>query len=1404
MPQESLNYDEAGNLKSVTLINGKGEEVEITGEILMYEVADVLLAYQLAIEQFLGKDQTFTIDGKEYQVDFNATNPMQSKVSEVLRDEKGEILMTEEVLPGKRNIYNKDGSYNKKGRILNEITGQFREQLVKDVVGYTEGDVEFAPRIQKERETVREYIERGEGPLAKRKGETKEEYALRTGDTRGISVKNRENEIIKLQKRLEDPNISEAERTATLEKISQERQQQKEDEQRKAELAEKSRYAIKGTNKWILKEQNEEVTDTEDVPTEPPGGPTDKKKPDETKPKRESTKNPKTEEEITDQFTDPDISDAELQTKAISKVFEDIEPSASKLTEELKDAQSIEDLEGLLNEKQQELAGSANVLKEGVAEDGSITIPDEVRGTVETVAVVEGDEINTFETVTPMEGATESSLNAEERDQLEADIIRIKDFISKVKTEFATIKDEAIRAQLETEEKAKSAVFTSTTDAPPSTLEIEDTQEKRDVAQEEINNLTRTRTKDNAEEVDRKVRELEAKEYKRRLDLVQNKISNLVDEGFLYSNEILAATNERPIILVNVAPGIVVPFYQSTQGTSGKDKDQWYPVFGLVPGWLVKSDDSVGGGGYGYKAIQKAQARLAKEFPLNNHILRAISPAVTNHWRKGLANVSKGLPPFTEQVDQIVTNIIPNLHFNTEERIAEILDYDAKEFKRLYKEAFKEDIDNPKEVYDYATEGLFSKLDNLERGQPEPSFELESTEPAEDSRRSRSTQQNTDRVDGSIGTKTYQHRKRKTEGGQVVLDFDSNGNPIVEEGLGIELNTDLLANPNLIKEGGKLYLQPLENDWFRKGFIENENKGEPNYYMNIPIMVYLEDENGEKQPVGILKADTKGNLTEEERVIRKAIYDLWKNNNKNGYTVGNLTINDNGTLVGFNRGPNLRTVKDENNKSVRRPIADRWKAMYQYDDSGNIVLRKNEDIEFKFGYVTRPKEAAPTLNVPAADVLLETAAKNTKVDSGQAGQIYGFVLNGNGDYVPVKLSTSNIDLNAQETITGLLTSEKFTEKDLKRIQEIIYVQYSNDELIEKMDLLISTDEKTKTIDPVIQILLNTKTNQPYVQFIHNKKIYSLNISELNKERPNIARKKIEGPVGNQKITVDDSVTIDQILANDFNGISPLAIISKIIANKKYNVQGDKLNTKAGTQYTSPITNKEYNTYNDYLIGRPDINGNENTEFAGGSILQTDVQPSDGGNYFYDSQLQIEIGEQRFQEEDSKVEKEVAEKEEIDEDKDDFDMFPDVQASTDPLGTIGGIPSMSPLGRFNMFLNKFNIQLSGFSSMKPGKVSQITQQFKNEAKVFGLEGRVSTNGSLYLYDPSAKKALVKNNSPSNNPNFKLKLSRVKPIKTDYPYQTTRTRTGRTIFQLGITPIQWATLPRKEKENIINCN
>ena len=1434
MPQESLNYDEAGNLKSVTLVNGKGEEVEITGEILMYEVADVLLAYQLAIEQFLGKDQTFTIGDKEYQVNFNATNPMQSKVSEVLRDEKGEILMTEEVLPGKRNIYNKDGSLNKKGRILNEITGEFREQLIKDIVGYTEGDIQFAPRIQLERETVRETVRRGEGPIAKK--------------------------------------------------------------------PEDIRYAIKGTNKWILKEQNEEVTDTEDVPTEPPGGPTDEKGPDETKPKGESTKNPKTEEDITDQLIDPDISESELQTKAISKIFDELEPNGSKLTEELKNTQSIEDLQGLLNEKIQELASSSNVNGEGLPitkvgtdEEGDLVVPINVMGRSAIGVTAEGEIIG--EEISAIENIPESSLSPEEKDQLEADIKRIKDFISKVETEFATIKDEAIRAQLEAEEKLKRE----------STVLIDEDVEIGDVIIELTSNPKGLKKVE--ENGNRYYEDKDGNKYIGMSSIVNP--SDFVDEKGEWTGAAPIGTAVDSVLrnffagkpteyTGEIAKRMSEEAYNELLKTAEEFKESLKDEDGsldhiefLTEGLFIANND--------IKASQKHINKFINEFTDSSRQLRKQEFGIATEMDMVIVNKKTNtvelvdfktvrlgrytIPEnklekewdgkskkdgYTKQqnASRIILELNTRIKFEalsllpigleydkndqqtSEAKVSsELMPLDKLEIDEVFPEEYAKQI---LDVFTSATDAPPSTLEvedteekrpELPKGfryveegeiipagdyttrlsvdgkrtitnapkQSEPSFELPDDtgpSPKDDTKKSRSTQQDTNAIEGSIQTKTYQYEERRTEGGQTVLVFDSSGNPKVKEGLGIQLNTDLLANPNLIKEGGKIYLQPLMNNHFQKMFVENDSKAEPNYFMHIPIIVYLENENGEKQPIGVLKAENdRIQLSEEEANIRLAIYNNWIEKKK-GYTIGNLVTTNDGTVVGYTRGPNLRTVKDENDKSVLKPIAERWTAMYQTDEDGNIVLHKNENIEFKFGYVNKPLEGAPVIVIPgvAEKSALDLAARNLGTRPfTEAGQVWGFVLNGNNEHVPVKVSTSNIDKQAHEVVMNTLTTgKKVTEEDIKKIQEIIYTEYQNYIMIQSVAPYLFEDQKIDKIDPTIQILWNSNTTEAYVQFIHNGIIYSLDVKDLNNPNPNIKRKKIENTKdGNPSIVVDDTVDSTFIL-NELKH-TPVQIISEIIKKKKYNIKKLKLNSKADKQYTSPITGQTYENYNDYLIGRRDRNGEENREVLGGSaILQTDIQPSDGGNYFYDTQLQIEIGEQRFQEENSEVEKEVAKKEEIDEDEDDDDFFPDLQAPTDPPGTIGGIPSMSPLGRFNMFLNKFNIQLSGFSSMKPGKVSQITQQFKNEAKVFGLEGRVSTNGSLYLYDPSAKKALVKNNSPSNNPNFKLKLSRVKPIKTDYPYQTTRTRTGRTIFQLGITPIQWATTPRKEKENIINCN
>lgn len=1515
MPQESLNYDKAGNLKSVTLVNGKGEEVEITGEILMYEVADMLLVYQLAIEQFLGKDQTFTIGGKEYQIGFNASNTMQSKVFEVLRDEKGEILMTEEVLPGKRNIYNKDGSLNKKGRILNEITDEFREQLIKDIVGYTEGDTQFAPRIQKERETVREYVERGEGPLAKRKGETNEEYALRTGDTSKIKVANRESEILKLQKKLEDPNITEEERTATLEKISQERQQQKEDEQRKAELASKSRYAIKGTNKWILKEQNEEVTDTEDVPTEPPGGPTDEKGPDETKPKGESTKNPKTEEEITDQFIDPDISEADLLAKAISKVFKEFEPTGSKLTEELKNAESIEDLQGLLNKKTEVLSSTSNVTEATVDSEGDPVMP--FFGAI----IGEGEVIPA--------SADDISLNSEEKEQLESDIERIKNFISKVKTEFTTIKDEAIRAQLEAEEKLKREstvlidedveigdVIIELTSNPKGLEKVEENGNRfykdsdgnmyigmssivnpSDFVDEKgewtgaapigtavdsvLRNFFAGKPTEYTGEIAKRMSEeaynellKTAEEFKESLkdeDGSLDHIEFLTEGLFIANNDIKASqehideaiedpklrkgkfgiATEMDMVIVNKKTNTVelvdfktvrlgrytIPENKLKKEWDGKSKKDGYTkqqngsriILELNTGIKFEALSLLPIGlEYNKNDQQTSEAKVSSELmPLDKLDINEVFPEeyakqILKAQLEALSKTEVAAEPTTQtsevkKGDIVTPNMIvkDNLSVIDGEFIGDIIQEGNTQGKNT--KVVKVNESNEKgisvDIRIVTNDGVLTATvfikptqqpSEVEGKQPEPSFELESTEPAADTRKSKSTQQDAGRIDGSIETKTYAFKtkekpvdNKKTE---RLLIFDAQGNPIPRKDLGVSINTDILSNPNLMKEGAKIFLQPLRNDYFRDNFENNDQIADTNYFESIPIIVYINDENGNKVPIAILKAT---GATEKELQLRKAVYDNWVNQEQSGYMIGELQLTSNDTVVNMTAGQNLRRVTNDENKSVVKPLAERWTAGYQFDDSGNIVLRKNDQLEFKFGIVNKPREGQPSVQFPSAeDSNLDSQANQLRPEISQAGQIYGAVLNGNGDYIFPKLSTSDIDNKAVDIILGILKSgEKVTIEDIKKIQKIIFVEYENDTIIEKVETITGYSDDTVNL---ITINWNRKSKKPYVTFMNNGKVYSIDVEDLNEKEPKSIRRKKVVRKGdeNPTLTVDNSIEPKDVLTELKK--TPIKIIENIIKKKKYNVSAENLNSRE--EYASPITGKIYKTYNDYLIGRPDINETPNTEVdQGRSILQTDIQPSDGGNYFYDMQIQVGIGEQMFEKQDSEIAEKVTTPtdETSDETSDKTDSIDWGSLDFEDTSGIVGIPSMSPSGRFNMFLNKFNIQLSGFSSMKPGKVSRTTQQFKNEAKVFGLEGRVSKNGSLYLYDPSTKKPLVKANSPSNNPNFKLNLNRLTPVKSKYPYESTRVSSGRTISQLGINPLDWATLTVKEKENIIKC-
>lgn len=1327
-PQESIKYDKAGNLKSVTLINkNTGNPIEITGEILMYEIADLLLVYQLALEEFLYTTEiapdgttrqipgTFVVNGIEYQVDYNIKDPSKSKVFSVLRIDD-EWVADKEMLLARRDY------------VINEVSKQFTEQLTADIEGYVVDGVVFDPRIQLERETVREYVKRGEGPLTKKSGETKDEFAERTADTK---------------------------------------------------------YEIKGHNKWILNKQNkprkDEETDSKDIPPQPPAGPETQKETDGTESTGASKGDPQTEDEIVNQIPDGDLPTSELELIAINKALQELEPKASQLTEDLKNAQSIEDLQRLLLKKTEELAGTTNVDPAVAAAEAVPPSPIYRKGksTSTGVKVIKRSSIKAPEEL-GLTAAAEAKaaakpkktrLSAEEVSNIENEIKRIKNFIKKVETEFDTIKDEAVKAKLA---------------AKKSTVLVDEDVEIGDAAIETKRNTLKEKAKKRIDRQLKKITEAENNESLDELGLAKvifGAIAEIQTNLYVYEQDPLSIegsfAEEKEFIEQQLkaleAEGYEMPTLLGTTSTVGQNLDE---IKVLNP--LALDEES---------PIQKKVVTQVRE------------PKILKDGQE----IQKG-------------KVYVEVRRKSKEELQETL-ADVKRNKEVLENigqpTSKEDVDI--ETLEKALKEVPTKKEDTKPPppkQPEPSFELESTEPAADSRKSKFTQQTPGNVDGSIETKTFSYQKKKNSSGAYYLVFDENENPITrDKDFGISFNDDLLANPNLINENTKVYVRPFETPYFRNEIANNPGRNPSNDYMEIPMILYIEHE-GNKVAVGILKA---ANTTEEEQQIRNAIFQNWTKTNKEGYTVANLVPTDEDVFINFTGGQNLRNVRDDQNKPVLKSVAERWTSAWQDDGEGNIEFYTDEDVELKFGYVNKPLEGEPQLIIPQEGTSnLSMEAKVLRPERSEAGQIYGVILNGNGQYIFPKLSTSQISEKAAKVISDILSQKAVSKEDVDAIQEIIFAEYENSDIIEAIASLTNVPDN-RNIDPIIKIAWNHNKRNAYIQFIHNDKVYSVDVNDLKDDVPaSLRRKKIvvkENTAANKK---EQSLSVENIEAEEiYNelGVHPLVIINEIIKRKKYNVRRESLNDFT-EEYTSRVTGQVYKNYNDYISGREDQNGNPNNEINNKrAILQTDIQPSSEGNYFYDLQLQITIKKEEVQEEDAEVKEEDRMPDDLEESEDKYDKFAKGEnlfglgedPSENPSGTIGGIPSMSPRGRFNMFLNKFNIQLSGFSSIRPGKVDPVTvKQFKNEAKIFGLEGRVSTNGSLYLYDPSTKKALVKDNSPSNNPNFKLKLSRVKPIKTDYPYQTTRTRTGRTIFQLGITPIEWATTPVKEKENIINCN
>lgn len=635
--------------------------------------------------------------------------------------------------------------------------------------------------------------------------------------------------------------------------------------------------------------------------------------------------------------------------------------------------------------------------------------------------------------------------------------------------------------------------------------------------------------------------------------------------------------------------------------------------------------------------------------------------------------------------------------------------------------------------------------------------------------------------------------------GAIFLRFDKDENPVPKDNPGgIELLKDLIANPNLVKAGTQVRFTVNNNDYF-ESLKQNEGRNADTLYKHAPIVVSIKvyDESLGREdwkPIQILESskETSDNLMHQPDVLRKAIYEEILANGEAFGEIKEVTTSLEGTDT-VQIGPsNLRNVLNSKGEAVVKPLSERFNSAYQMVD-GKIVLVRNEDVKFELATTEGHPylgEVAPALDVGTlSSKKMQDDLAGTEIFRG-LGHVFAAVMNPNGNYSAVKLSTSTVDMEAVNKIM----SNFMRNENIEDIKEIIYADYSVDEIVGLTDNLRKH-----------AIRINESKGKYYVEWHRaGDDFYSIDVENISRDDAYnyVAIKTID------KITKEGKTTYvlkhnsqksqefaENLKKEEFNVEQQLRDIVKI---KKYNVSKNLLATEI--PYTSKVTGKTYNSYKDYLSGRKDSNGKPNNEVPNAAILQTDVQPSNG-NYFYSSGMQFSYTPQEKTDTTKAPEKRDTGRP----DDPSATVRPGTRSRKRNKGGTGlnnnagttGVPSrMDPV---ITFMRKWNMNQSGFTMGTPPAFAQ----FKNDAKNnLGLDARKAKNGHAYLVDPSGR-ALINENSPFNK-KISVNSSKVIPSNEKYPYNTTRLSSGRFLGETTMTPQRWAELTDKEKEYIIRCN
>ena len=495
---------------------------------------------------------------------------------------------------------------------------------------------------------------------------------------------------------------------------------------------------------------------------------------------------------------------------------------------------------------------------------------------------------------------------------------------------------------------------------------------------------------------------------------------------------------------------------------------------------------------------------------------------------------------------------------------------------------------------------------------------------------------------GQLDVRLAKGEKTRMEGKVLVSEegasIPSNNRSQTVGQVPIIVNPALASSPFIATEGTEVRFEVREDtDWWA---TQTPTAGEE--WMTVPIFMYVKDQAGEEQAVGVLQSFAPGNNPGEQGAMRKDIYDLYKK----GLTPVAMSA---GKVYDSTNYSNAIVFAEDKQTGLQKRFSFFYPAstLVNTGETPAVVFVGIQDFQKRWKLATAGDTNFPNLTDTILSFkvspALETGGNQAESVLGQVGVV---VMDPNGAPRVVMASTRNMTEAGRTAALAMIEAE---QPSLNQFAQIVGTNLLlNDSVDPAAGDQVYTEingEMEREYSEAAESFMAVETLANGTELVT---FYSPSAKSL--VRMNAANMKValaggtpmfsfvevgqndKGHTALVTVKKDDAVRkgVESNLANEFKAA---------IMKKKFQVDKNMLNSKEA--YTSPISGQVYDSYFQYLTSENEV-PEERTEGKGTkAILGVDTEVNSQKSPFFD--VGIKTTNLGTREQDVTTERELAAK-----------------------------------------------------------------------------------------------------------------------------------------------------------------